>query len=638
MKHYPLLDRIENPSDLRALPEEKLPQLCSEIRDLLVTQVSQTGGHLASNLGTVELTLALHRVFESPADSIVWDVGHQSYTHKIITGRRREFATLRQEGGLSGFPKPCESEHDAFIAGHSSTSISVAYAISRANHLKGNPHHAVAVIGDGAYTGGMAYEAMNNAGRSRTNLVIVLNHNDMSISRNVGSFARYLSTIRAKPGYLRFKGNIEFLLDHTPFVGVRLKEALQSSKSALKYLLYHSTFFEELGFAYFGPVDGHDIKALELVLGRAKALGKPALVMVETVKGKGYEFAEKNPLAYHGVSRFDIETGNPDAPACDSFSKVFGHELTKLAKKDSRICAITAAMKDGTGLLEFSSACRSRFFDVGIAEQHAVTFGAGLASKGLLPVFAVYSTFLQRAYDQILHDAALGGQHLVLAVDRAGVVGDDGETHQGIYDVSFLTSIPEVTIFSPSSYEELAAMLKKALYKTSGVAVVRYPRGSDPKLYESGCPDADMAFWPGERGFTAVSYGRVFQNLWQAASGLDGKRPSLLKLGRIWPLPEGALDALMETPRIVFFEEAVQSGSISEHLLLALSRRGWRGTFSAVTLPDAFLAQSKAERILARCGLSAAAIEKRLKEEALKVPLSESAVQDDLDRFYHELN
>lgn len=613
MERYPILMRINSPADLRALPEKQLPALCAEIRDFLIQNVSRTGGHLASNLGAVELTLALHRVFDSPRDSIIWDVGHQSYTHKIITGRRDQFSTLRQENGLSGFPKPSESVHDAFHTGHSSTSISAAYAISRANHLTGDSHHAVAVIGDGAFTGGMVYEAMNNAGRSRTNLVIVLNHNDMSISRNVGAFARYLSTIRAKPGYLRFKQNVEFLLDHTPLVGRHLKETLQSSKSTLKYLLYHATFFEELGFAYFGPVDGHDIPALELTLRQAKELGKPAFVHVETVKGKGYEFAEKNPPAYHGVSRFDVETGNPDLSSGDSFSQIFGRRLTALAETDRRICAVTAAMKDGTGLQDFCEAHRSRFFDVGIAEQHAVTFSAGLASKGLLPVFAVYSTFLQRAYDQVLHDAAISGQHMLLAVDRAGVVGEDGETHQGIYDVAFLTSIPGVTIYSPSTAPELEALLEKALYETKGVAALRYPRGGDPGVFVSKDAKADFLFFPGEK-LTVVSYGRIFHALWQAVTALEQK-PAVLKLSRIWPLPEKALEQLLQAPSILFFEEAEQSGSISEHLLSALYRRGWRGDFQAVTLPDGFIPQGKPEHLLEHWQLDAVSMERRIREE-----------------------
>lgn len=614
MEHYPILERINSPADLRALPAGQLDALCGEIRSFLIHHVSRTGGHLASNLGTVELTLALHRVFDSPADSIVWDVGHQSYTHKIITGRRDRFDTLRQENGLSGFPKPSESPHDAFAVGHSSTSISVAYGISQANHLKNNPHHAIAVIGDGAFTGGMAYEALNNAGRSRNNLIIVLNHNDMSISRNVGAFARYLSTIRAQPAYLRFKGRVEKVLDHTPLVGGRIKEALLSSKSVLKYLLYHSTFFEELGFAFFGPVDGHNIQELELVFQRARELGRPAFVYVETVKGKGYEFAEKKPQAFHGVSRFDVETGNPDISVEDSYSVIFGRKLTELAAKDRSICAITAAMKMGTGLSLFASQFRSRFFDVGIAEQHAVTFAAGLASRGMLPVFAVYSTFLQRAYDQVLHDAALSGRHLVLAIDRAGLVGDDGETHQGIYDVGFLTTIPSMTIYAPSTAAELEALLEKAVYRTRGVAAIRYPRGGDPGLFISPAPDADTIRLPGSPTLLAVSYGRIFQELSLAASRLETP-PELLKLNRIWPLSEELLESLCRCPSILFFEEAVASGSISEHLLAALVRRGWRGRYQAVTLPDAFIPQGSANGLLERYHLRADAMEQRLREE-----------------------
>lgn len=614
MERYPILAKIDDPADLRALPEEKLPALCREIREFLIRNVSKTGGHLASNLGTVELTVALHRVFESPLDSIVWDVGHQSYTHKILTGRRERFATLRQEDGLSGFPKPNESAHDAFIAGHSSTSISAAYAISQANALKSDPHHAVAVIGDGAFTGGMVYEAMNNAGRTRANLVIVLNHNSMSISRNVGAFARYLSGIRAKPGYLQFKHRLEYLLDHTPLVGRKLKETLQSSKSTLKYLLYHTTFFEELGFAYYGPVDGHDLHALEMTLRQAKALGKPAFVQVETVKGKGYEFAEKDPPAYHGVSRFDVETGNPDVSGDTSYSSVFGRRLKELAGRDSRICAITAAMTAGTGLTEFSKAYPKRFFDVGIAEQHAVTFGAALAAKGLLPVFAVYSTFLQRAYDQLLHDAAIMGEHLVLAIDRAGIVGDDGETHQGIYDIAFLTGIPGVTIYSPATAEEVETLLEKALYKEKGITALRYPRGSDPGLYRSEDPAADFTWYPGSDQLTVIGYGRIFQQLWKAVSALED-RPCILKLNKVWPFPEEMLQKLESSRSIIFFEEAGQTDSISEHLLSTLYRRGWRGELQAVTLPDGFIAQSKPDRILAKYHLDAASMETRIREE-----------------------
>lgn len=614
MEHYPILSRINDPADIRPMSYDELIALSTEIRDFLITHVAQTGGHLASNLGVVELTLALHRVFDTPEDSLIWDVGHQCYTHKILTGRRDRFDTLRQPGGLAGFPKPAESPYDVFIAGHSSTSISAAYAVACANKMKGNGHYAVAVIGDGAFTGGMAYEALNNAGRSKTNLVIVLNHNSMSINKNVGAFARYLAVIRSKPSYLRLKERTEFVLDHIPLVGERMKEALRSSKSLLKFILYHSTFFEELGFAYFGPVDGHDLPALEQTLRRAKSLKQPAFVYVETVKGRGYEYAEKNPAVFHGVGSFDVETGNPDVSSEDSFSAVFGRELAALADKDDTICAITAAMKAGTGLTEFAARHRNRFFDVGIAEQHAVTFAAGLASQGFRPVAAVYSTFLQRAYDQILHDAAIGGLHVVLAVDRAGLVGDDGETHQGIYDVAFLGSIPGVTVYAPATNAELKAQLSKALYELPGVVALRYPRGSEPGREFGKDPGAD--WWLRETGsrLLAVSYGRTAAALCQAMDELPFPA-DFLKLNRILPLDGELVRKIAGYDRVVFFEEVEQAGSVSEGLCLALTQAGFRGGFRAVTLPDGFIPQGKVPELLKTYHLDCGSMKTILSEE-----------------------
>lgn len=614
MEHYPILSRINDPADIRPMSYDELIALSTEIRDFLIIHVAQTGGHLASNLGVVELTLALHRVFDTPEDSLIWDVGHQCYTHKILTGRRDRFDTLRQPGGLAGFPKPAESPYDVFIAGHSSTSISAAYAVACANKMKGNGHYAVAVIGDGAFTGGMAYEALNNAGRSKTNLVIVLNHNSMSINKNVGAFARYLAVIRSKPSYLRLKERTEFVLDHIPLVGERMKEALRSSKSLLKFILYHSTFFEELGFAYFGPVDGHDLPALEQTLRRAKSLKQPAFVYVETVKGRGYEYAEKNPAVFHGVGSFDVETGNPDVSSEDSFSAVFGRELAALADKDDTICAITAAMKAGTGLTEFAARHRNRFFDVGIAEQHAVTFAAGLASQGFRPVAAVYSTFLQRAYDQILHDAAIGGLHVVLAVDRAGLVGDDGETHQGIYDVAFLGSIPGVTVYAPATNAELKAQLSKALYELPGVVALRYPRGSEPGREFGKDPGAD--WWLRETGsrLLAVSYGRTAAALCQAMDELPFPA-DFLKLNRILPLDGELVRKIAGYDRVVFFEEVEQAGSVSEGLCLALTQAGFRGGFRAVTLPDGFIPQGKVPELLKTYHLDCGSMKTILSEE-----------------------
>ena len=613
MNRYPILDRVNSPQDVKNLNRKDLKTLCAEVREFLVEHVSKTGGHLASNLGVVELTVALHRVFDTPWDSIIWDVGHQCYTHKIITGRKDRFDTLRQPEGLSGFPKPDESPHDAFIAGHSSTSISAAYAISRANQMSQSNSHAIAVIGDGAFTGGMAYEALNNAGRSRSNLIIVLNHNAMSIGRNVGAFARYLSAIRLQPGYLRLKDHTETVLDHIPLVGKPVKRVVQGSKTALKNVLYHSTFFEEMGFTYIGPVDGHDLKALEKAFTQAKLLQRPVFVHVETVKGKGYEFAEKNPLVYHGISKFDVETGNPDLPEEDSFSVVFGNYLTRLADCDDKICAITAAMKQGTGLPPFCSKHRNRFFDVGIAEQHAVTFAAGLASKGYIPVFAVYATFLQRAYDQILHDAAIERLHVVLAVDRAGLVGDDGETHQGVYDVAYLTSIPGVTVYSPATNEELEAQLYKAVYGTEGVVAVRYPRGCDKKIYCAENPAADYLFLSEGGKNLAISYGRIFHDLF--AANEEGHFGALLKLNKINPLSDELTEKIAAYENIVFFEEVEQNGSIGEHLLLLLSQIGWQGRYRLVSLPNGFFKQGKVPQMLREYRLDKEGMMEILREE-----------------------
>ncbi len=606
-----ILDKVNSPSDIKSLSKDELNTFCEEVREFLIEKVSKTGGHLASNLGTVELTTALHRVFESPYDSIVWDVGHQCYTHKIITGRKNQFDTLRQSDGLSGFPKPSESVHDVCVSGHSSTSISTAYAISRANYMDSSDAHAIAVIGDGAFTGGMAYEALNNAGRSRTNLIIVLNHNSMSIERNVGAFARYLSAIRLKPGYLRLKGSTGNILDHIPLLGKPIKKVIHYSKKMLKDILYHSTFFEEMGFTYIGPLDGHDLDALEKAFSQAKALKRPVFIQVETKKGKGYEFAEKNPRFYHGIGSFDIETGNPDLADKDSFSSVLGSYLDELADNDDKICAITAAMKQGTGLNSFCSNHRNRFFDVGIAEQHAVTFAAGLAIKGYRPVFAVYSTFLQRAYDQILHDAAIQGLHIVLAIDRAGVVGQDGETHQGIYDVSFLTSIPNITIFSPSTKEELKSQLYKAIYETEGVVAIRYPKASVLEQYTCFNPSCDYEFLGENKENLLISYGRVFNELYN----IYYKNADLLKLNKIYPFSDELINRVSEYKNIIFFEETEQNGSISEHLLYSLNKKNFKGNFKSVTLPNDFIKQGNVSNILKKFKFNSDGILEIIREE-----------------------
>lgn len=610
-----LLDQIYSPRDLDKLSAAEIRQLAQEIREFLVESVSKTGGHLASNLGTVELTLAIHRVFHSPWDKILWDVGHQSYTHKILTGRKDRFDTLRKEGGLSGFPRSTESVHDAFIGGHSSNSISAGYGIAKAMELKNDPHHVVSIIGDGSFTGGMAYEALNNAGRSKVNFVVVLNHNEMSISKNVGSFAKYLSSIRTKQSYHDLKKNVEHTLHRIPVGGEAMIRTLVRSKSLLKKWIYNTTFFEELGFEYLGPIDGHNYEELVSVLETAKNMHCPVVVNVDTTKGKGYPFAEQNPGAYHGVGTFNAATGILDQPVQENFSTVFGKQLARLGRQDSRICAVTAAMKYGTGLQYFSSEHRSRFFDVGIAEQHAVTFSAGLASQGLLPVFAVYSSFLQRGYDQIIHDCAIEEQHVVLAVDRAGIVGDDGETHQGIFDTAYLSSIPNVTLYAPESYSELELLLHQALYHTKGVAAVRYPRGTEWATHDLICHSyQDYLHRDAGGEVLAVVYGRITQQVMEAAARLNkqGKRVSVLKLLKLSPLPLEAVKAALGYRQVYFFEEGIKQGGIGEHFLVSLYEQGFEGRCSITAIDGQFVPASSIPSALERYGLSAQRMEQTI--------------------------
>ncbi|NMB34181.1 MAG: 1-deoxy-D-xylulose-5-phosphate synthase [Clostridium sp.] len=481
-----ILNSINLPGDIKKLDTEQIKKLCVEIRNFLIEKVSKTGGHLASNLGVVELTLALHRVFNTPEDKIVWDVGHQSYVHKMLTGRRDKFDTIRKLGGLSGFPKISESEYDAFNTGHSSTSISAALGIAKARDILKEKYSVISVIGDGALTGGMAFEALNDAGRSPNNLIVILNDNEMSISRNVGGLSSYLSKIRTGPFYFKVKEDIDILLNKLPAIGKSAAKALGRVKGTIKYMIMPGIIFEELGFKYLGPIDGHNITELEDVLKRARTAKGPVLVHVCTQKGKGYTHAEENPAVFHGVSPFEIETGEVITHSKPGYSDVFGNELINLAEENKKIVAITAAMPHGTGLGKFSKKFTDRFFDVGIAEQHAVTFAAGLATRGIVPVVALYSTFLQRAYDQVLHDVALQNLHVVFAIDRAGVVGEDGETHQGIYDISFLSHIPNMTLLAPCDYGELRKMLRYAATEFNGPIAIRYPRGRGrEKLFDT---------------------------------------------------------------------------------------------------------------------------------------------------------
>lgn len=604
-----LLDSIHGPADLQALDAEQLRALCAEIRGRIIDTVAHNGGHLASNLGTVELTVALYRVFASRDDSIVWDVGHQAYTHKMLTGRADRIGSIRTQGGLSGFPNRSESSWDAFTVGHSSTSISAALGIAQGKMLRGAQGHTIAVIGDGALTGGLAYEGLNNAGRFRGNLIVVLNDNKMSISRNVGAIARYLAHMRAKPGYLKAKSGVEGALQRTPLIGRRLADFLKRGKDALRAILYNSTLFEDMGLLYYGPFDGHNLSLLTEVLHTAATIDRPVLLHVVTEKGRGYSFAEQNPGSFHGVSGFDVATGKPASCGGATFSAVAGESLCGFAQEDSRVCAITAAMKTGTGLRAFEEHFPKRFFDVGIAEEHAITFAGGLSVSGMLPVFAVYSTFLQRGYDQIIHDAALQRTKIVLAVDRAGVVGQDGETHQGIFDAAFLQTIPGVTVYAPCYFEELHADLHRALYERPGVVAVRYPRGEQP--FRPG------QFVPTGGGFdrwgkaaapvALVTYGRLFAQALraQAMAAQAGVQVEIVKLDQIVPVPRAALDAVMQKRQLFFFEEGVQRGGIGEHFISLLQEAGFAGRCVLRGIRD-FVPHATVEQCLHNVKLDAA--------------------------------
>lgn len=605
-----ILDTICSPQDVKELPFEQLDVLCTQIRERLIQTTAKTGGHLASNLGTVELTVALHRVFDCPDDQIVWDVGHQCYTHKLLTGRREQFYTLRQEGGLSGFPKRKESEYDAFIAGHSSTSISVASGLARAKKLQNDQHHVIAVIGDGAFTSGLAFEGANNAARFGDNLIVILNDNKMSISKNVGSFSKYLSKIRARPAYFRTKDRVESICNHLPLIGKPLNQLLVWLKTTMKTVVYGSNWFEDMGFCYLGPIDGHNMETLCDVLQRAKNLHRPVFLHIETQKGKGYSYAEENPGEYHGTSGFDIDTGKSFSSASTNFSNEFGLYLTELAKRDERICAITAAMKYGTGLNHFSRVFgqQGRFFDVGIAEPHAVTFAGGLAANGMLPVFAVYSSFLQRCYDQIIHDLSIEQQHVVIGIDRAGIVGSDGETHQGLFDVAMLSSVPGITLYSPATYEEMRCSLYKSLYEHTGVCCVRYPRGGESKL-PAFDPQVPWAIEPkgAKPRLLLVTYGKLSAQAVQAAQTLSqqGVPTAVLKLLRLLPFCEEAVEQAMQAEYVLFAEEGIESGGIGQMFGSRLLENGFQGHYRVLAVHDRFVEQATPDRALALCGLDA---------------------------------
>ncbi len=606
-----LLENLTSPGQLSDMSDTELKELADELRHALLMGVSSTGGHLASNLGVVELTIALHRVFNSPVDQIVFDVGHQCYVHKMLTGRFDRFSTLRQEEGLSGFPNPEESEHDIFKTGHSSTSISSALGLAYAKRLSGDDSSVVAVIGDGSMTGGMAYEGLNNAGNSGCNLVVVLNDNNMSISKNVGAISKAITRMRNRSSYFRFKDGFENFLMHLPLVGKPMYSGLVRLKSAVKTLFYSSNIFESMGFKYIGPVDGHNIELLSRVLERAKSLKCPVLVHVKTKKGKGYQFAENKPREFHGVGEFDVGTGNSNPNTQLSFTDVFGRAILRLAEKDKRICAITAAMGESCGLSQFKAQFPERFFDVGIAEQHAVTFAGGLAKNGYLPVFAVYSSFFQRSFDQVIHDVSLQNLKVVFAVDRAGIVGDDGETHQGMFDIPMLLPIPNVLIFSPSTGTELEKMLTRAVELEKLSCAVRYPRGGCISYTEFPFknPSSDWDFSGDGANTAVISYGRLIHDVLPAAADFGA---DVIKLNLINRFESSLLDRLMGYEKLLFAEECYRIGGIGELLASALISRGYKGVYKIAAADNEFIKHSPLPSVKARLGLDSASIKREL--------------------------
>ncbi len=607
-----LLEKINSPRDIRSMTYKQLGALAKEIRRYIIETVSKNGGHLAPSLGVVELTLSLHRVFNSPVDKIIWDVGHQSYAHKIITGRRDEFSTLRRFGGISGFARPSESEHDAFGTGHSSTSISVALGLAAARDLKGENHSVVAVIGDGAMTGGMAFEALNQAGHLKKDLIVILNDNEMSIAHNVGAMSGYLTRLRTDPMYSRGKEDLEQLMKKIP-IGSALLRFGERLKDSLKYLVVPGMLFEEFGFIYLGPVDGHDIKALSSVLQRAKTTKGPVLVHVLTNKGKGYRPAENNPGRFHGVGSFDVNTGeifkNSDNP---TFTDVFGRTIVRLAHKNKRIVAITAAMPGGTGLINFARLFPKRFFDVGIAEQHAVTMAAGMACAGYRPVVAVYATFLQRAYDQIMHDVCLQDLPVTFAVDRAGIVGEDGPTHHGLFDFAYLRPFPHMVVMAPKDENELQHMLATAVSYPGPVAI-RYPRGAG-----FGCKiDDDFKLLPLGQAevlrkgsdVTLLAIGSMVRPALEAAGLLAGRgiRATVINARFVKPLDEECiLHYAGHTGRIFTIEEHVLHGGFGSAVLEMISAKGLKDIrVYCLGIPDTFVEHGSPALLKARYGLTA---------------------------------
>ncbi len=615
-----ILNRIHSTEDIKKLNGEEMAVLCKELRKFLLQKVSKTGGHLASNLGVVELTVALEYCFDLPKDKIVWDVGHQAYIHKILTGRKEGFDHLRQLDGLSGFPKPNESACDAFAAGHSSTSISAALGLAKARDLMGGKEHVIAVIGDGSMTGGLAYEALNNAGKEHTNLIVILNDNQMSIDTNVGAMSRHLNNLRTSNQYRGWKEAVKQFRDHVPVIGEGTYQVLKNVRDGAKMLLTHGALFEQLGFKYIGPVDGHDLPELIELLQNVKEMNRPVLIHVKTIKGKGYPYAEERPWDYHGVGAFDLKTGLPTSKGGKSWSAVFGEKMVEIGKKNPKVVGITAAMSSGTGYEKFQRAFPKRFFDVAIAEQHGTTFAAGLAKGGITPVFAVYSSFLQRAYDQIVHDVCMQNLHVVFAIDRAGIVGADGETHQGVFDLSFLSHIPNMTVLSPKNGWELEEMLDFAVNKWNGPIAVRYPRGTAETVFSENKQPIEYGkaelIQKGEK-IAILAEGHMMKAAADAAKLLeaDGYHPMLVNMRFIKPLDEAMLRKAAENcAHIVTVEDNLRRGGFGSKVMEFYGDKGIQADILNLAFPDKYIEQGTQAQLFERYGLDAAGIYESIKK------------------------
>lgn len=610
----PALKKLYEPL-LSQLSDQEGEALCAQLRRELVENVSRTGGHLASNLGVVELTVALHRVFDTSLDRLVFDVGHQCYTHKMLTGRRDKMSTLRQYGGIAGFPKPSESVHDAFIAGHASNSVAVALGMARARTMLGEDYRVIALIGDGALTGGLAYEGLSNAGECGQQILVILNDNGMSITPNVGGVADHLARQRLKPQYLAFKKHYRKLMNATA-LGRAVYQVTHRVKQALKQSLLPCSMFENMGFHYLGPVDGHNLSFLTKILRYARELDEPVLLHVKTVKGKGFLPAAENPDAFHGIAPFDPVTGKLKREPGENFSAVFGRTLIRLADRDKRVCAITAAMTGGTGLEQFAQNFPDRFFDVGIAEGCAASMAAGMAKQGAIPVFAVYSTFLQRAYDMLLHDVAIDNLHVVLGVDRAGLVGDDGETHHGVFDAAYLDTVPNMTVLAPSSFSELETMLERAVFRLNGPVAVRYPRGGEGNYVGTGGEEAAVVLRWG-KDITLVGYGTEINSVLEAADRLkdQGVQAEVVKLNQLTPLvPELVELSVRKTGVLLVAEEQVARGGIGYRLAARLEEVGLSARVVLINCGEGFVPHGAAALLKRDCSLDGEGIMKKALE------------------------